>query len=81
LAKKVEAGFNADGVSPNVVATCREILTIAKFDLVLLFTVIADMVLKPSGSDWPVLLLMVLVLAAAGILWMVPALRRTAAAT
>ena len=81
LAKKVEAGFKAEGVSPNVVATCREILTIAKFDLVLLFTIIADMVLKPSGSDWPVLLLMVLVLAAAGILWMVPALRRTAAAT
>jgi uncharacterized membrane protein len=81
LAKKVEAGFKAEGVSQNVVATCRQILTIAKFDLVLLFTVIADMVLKPSQSDWPVLLLMVLVLAVAGVLWMLPALRRTAAAT
>ena len=76
LTKKVDAGFKADGASPDVVATCRETLTIAKFDLVLLFTVIADMVLKPSPSDWPVLAIMALALLAAGMLWLVPALSR-----
>ena len=62
LAKKADAGFKARGASPEVVATSREILTLAKFDLVLLFTVIADMVLKPSPSDWLLLLVMALAL-------------------
>ena len=49
-AKKVQAGFAAGGVTAEVVAVSREILTIAKFDAVLLFTVIADMVLKPGAG-------------------------------
>jgi uncharacterized membrane protein len=77
LAKKAEAGFSANGITPDVVATCQKILTIAKFDTVLLFTVIADMVLKPqSSSDWPVLLLMALAIAAAAALWMIPVRRK-----
>jgi uncharacterized membrane protein len=71
-AKAVEAGFSARGASPDVLATCREILTIARVDLVLLFTVIADMVLKPAPSDWPVLMVMALVLVAAGLVWLSP---------
>jgi uncharacterized membrane protein len=76
LAKRAEAGFKTSGTSPDVVATCREILTLAKFDLVLLFTVIADMVLKPGPSDWLLLLIMALVLLAAAIFWLVPVLSR-----
>lgn len=76
LAKKVEAGFAAGGASPGVVATSREILTIARFDVVLLFTVVADMVLKPAPSNWPVLALMVLALLAAAFVWLVPTLSR-----
>jgi len=79
LAKKVESGFKAGGATPGVVATCRELLTLAKFDLVLLFTVIADMVLKPGTSDWPILLIMAVVLLAAAALWLAPVLRRTGA--
>jgi len=77
MAKKVEAGFKTGGATQDVVVTCRELLTLAKFDLVLLFTVIADMVLKPEASDWPILLAMVLVLVAAAALWLTPALRKS----
>lgn len=79
-AKKVEAGYTSGGVTTDVVATCREILTIAKFDLVLLFTVIADMVLKPSLGDWLTLLLMVAVIAAAAAIWLRPIFMKPATA-
>ena len=72
MTKKVEAAFQAGSTGPDVLATCREILTIARFDLVLLFTVIADMVLKPSPSDWSVLAIMALVLVTAAFLWLSP---------
>ena len=77
LAKKAEAGFRANGAAPDVVATCQKILTIAKFDTVLLFTVIADMVLKPEPSDWGVLLIMALAVAAAALAWMTPVGRKS----
>jgi uncharacterized membrane protein len=71
-AKKVEAGYASGGVSPPVVATCREILAIAKFDLVLLFTIVATMVLKPQPADWVVLLIMAIVVVGAGVLFLRP---------
>jgi hypothetical protein len=43
--------------------------------MVLLFTVVADMVLKPDLGDWPVLLVMVIVLAAAGAVFLSPVMR------
>ena len=76
LAKKAEIGFKAGGASSDVVSTSRDILTLAKFDLVLLFTVIADMVLKPSPSDWLLLLAMALALLVAATFWLVPVLSR-----
>jgi hypothetical protein len=81
MAKKVESGFAQGGVTPDLVALCREILTIAKFDMVLLFTIIADMVIKPSFAEWPILLIMVLVLAGAAYLWLTPTFRKTMATT
>lgn len=72
MSKKVEAAFQAGSTGPEVITTCRDILTIARFDLVLLFTVIADMVLKPTPADWPVLSIMALVLVAAALMWLSP---------
>lgn len=74
-AKRVEAGFKAGGVTPDVVGVSREILTIAKFDMVVLFTVIADMVLKPGTSDVITLAIMALAILAAGAVWLTPVLR------
>jgi hypothetical protein len=79
-AKKVEAGYAAGGVTPAVLGVSREILTIGKFDTVLLFTVVADMVLKPGLSDWPVLALMALALVAAAVAWLTPMFRKGAVA-
>lgn len=79
-AKAVEAGYKSGGVTPATVALCREILAIAKFDAVLLFTVIADMVLKPEGGDWIVLAVFVIALVAAAAVWLTPVLRKPAAA-
>ena len=79
-AKKVESGFAANGVTPATAALCREILTIAKFDAVLLFTVVADMVLKPDAGDWVTLLAFVVVLVAAAAVWLTPVFRRPATA-
>ncbi len=70
------ASRSAGGATPAVVATCRELLSIARFDLVLLFTVIADMVFKPDPASWLTLLVMALALLAAGMLWLMPALSR-----
>lgn len=75
-AKRAEAGRVAGGATPAVVAICREILAIAKFDMVLLFTIVADMVLKPSADDWATLLVMALVIVAAGIVLLSPVLRK-----
>ena len=71
-AKKVEAGYASGGVCAPVVATCREMLAIAKFDLVLLFTIVANMVLKPQPSDWITLLIMAIVVVGAGALFLRP---------
>jgi hypothetical protein len=70
-----------NGVTPKAVAISREILTIAKFDMTVLFVIVADMVLKPQLGDWITLLIFVLVIAAAGYVFLVPMFRpKTAAA-
>jgi len=79
-AKKVDAAFKAGGATAQVVAICCEMLTIAKFDAVLLFTVVADMVLKPGGGDWIILAVMAIVLIAAAAVWLTPVFRKPAMA-
>ena len=76
-AKKVAA---EDGVTPKAVALSREILTIAKFDMAVLFVVIADMVLKPDLSDWGWLVAFAAVIVAAAAFWLAPVLRKVAPA-
>ena len=76
-AKKVQA---ENGVTPAGVALSREILTIAKFDMTVLFVVIADMVLKPDPSDWGWLVVFAVVIVVAAVLWLTPVLRKPATA-
>jgi predicted membrane channel-forming protein YqfA (hemolysin III family) len=81
--KRAEAGFAAGGATPAVIAQCREILAVAKFDMVLLFTIVADMVLKPGWNDlgsWVTIAIFALVIAAAGYVFLMPTLRPKAAA-
>jgi hypothetical protein len=67
------------GVTPLAVSVSREILTIAKFDMTMLLVIIADMVIKPSVSDWGWLVAFAVVIVSAGALWLPPALRKAAA--
>jgi uncharacterized membrane protein len=73
-AKKVESEHVAGGATPQAIATSREIVTIARFDMVLLFTVVADMVLKPTPADWVTLVVMALVILGAAVLFLRPLL-------
>jgi uncharacterized membrane protein len=52
-----------------------KMLQIAKFDYVMLFTVIADMVLKPQWSDTILLMVMAVVLVVGAVLFLLPGLR------
>lgn len=79
-AKKADTGFKAGGATPQVVAISRELLTIAKFDAVLLFVVVADMVLKPTTNDWLTLAIMAIVLIVAAVMWLTPVFRKPAMA-
>jgi hypothetical protein len=77
--KAKRVGHASTGVTPEIVGTSREILAIATFDMVLLFSVVAVMVIKPQQSDWPVLAVVALVIAATG-LWLLGRLRPQAIA-
>ncbi len=79
-AKKVEAGYAAGGVTPQVLATCRELLAFAKFDITVLFVVVADIVLKPQADDWVLLAIMAAVILAAGAIFLRPRLSASPAA-
>lgn len=78
--EKIEAAHRASGVTPDLVRQCREILQIAKFDTVLLFAIIADMVLKPTAEDYLMLGIIALAIIAAAILFLMP-MRSTRKAT
>jgi uncharacterized membrane protein len=56
-----------------------KMLQIAKFDYVMLFTVIADMVLKPQWSDVVLLVVMAVLLVVGAVLFLLPGLRPAAA--
>jgi uncharacterized membrane protein len=67
------------GYSEQARDAADEILTLAKFDYLMLFVVVADMVYKPALNDWPLLLVMVIALAAGGAFFLSPVLRKPAA--
>ena len=61
-------------------ANAGKLLQVSRFDFVMLFTVIADMVLKPQWSDVALLVIMALVLAAGFAVFLLPALQQKPAA-
>jgi hypothetical protein len=63
--KKIGEQLAAGGMTPATAAGIRRILTIARVDAVLLFVIVADMALKPTGDDVGVLAVMALAVAAA----------------
>jgi len=58
----------------------NKLLQVSKFDYVMLFTVIADMVLKPAWSDLVLLVVMAVVLIAGAVVFLLPALSAKPAA-
>jgi uncharacterized membrane protein len=74
-AERIGALIARDGVSDEAFALGHELLQISKFDYVMLFVVIADMVFKPTLADWPVLAAMAIALVAAAMAFLPPVLR------
>jgi hypothetical protein len=74
------AGMAGAGDMAGAIASGRRMLAIAKFDYTVMILIIADMVLKPALTDWPVIGAMAAVLAAGVALFLVPALQGGAAA-
>lgn len=74
-ADKVDAILKSGPINQEGMGIGRELLAIAKFDYVMLFVVVADMVFKPTGGDWLVLLLMVVALLLAGFFFLAPLFR------
>lgn len=80
LAERVKALSTTPGKGPEAYVAARRLLAIAKFDMMMLFTIVLLMVAKPGWSDWPVLLVVAAVLALAGLAFLKPARRVAVAA-
>jgi len=74
-ADKVAAIMAKDGMTEEALAIGHDLLSISKFDYVMLFVVVADMVFKPTISDWPVLAVMAIALVVAGYFFLTPVLQ------
>jgi len=75
-AMRIEKIAAAEGASDRAWALGRELLTLAKFDYVMLFMVVADMVFKPTPADWGVLAAMAVIIVAAAIAFIMPVVRQ-----
>ena len=70
------AALGKEGKTDAAVAEGQRLLGVSKFDYVMLFTVVADMVFKPAWSDVWLLGIMAVVLIVGAGLFLVPALGR-----
>lgn len=61
-----------EGASPAAVAQAKRLLRVVKFDMVLLYTIVADMVLKPTTGDVGILTAMAVIVAAAAAMFLGP---------
>ena len=55
------AQLEAEGMTPEVAGKIKQLLTLARIDLVVLYLVVADMAIKPTGDDAGVLVAMALI--------------------
>lgn len=81
MSERVAETVAREGVGPAAVGQGRHLLQHVKFDMVLLYTIVADMVLKPTSDDVGVLAAMAVVLVVAGALFLVGGSRRQAVAS
>lgn len=72
LAEQAKALAATPGKQPEAHRAARRLLAVAKFDLVMLFSIVLLMVAKPGWSDWPLLLVVAAVLALAGVAFLRP---------
>ncbi len=79
-ADAISAMGAAGGLSEAGRALGDELLAISKFDYIVLFVVVADMVFKPGWGDWPLLLVMLAVLIGGGFAFLTPVIRKELAA-
>lgn len=68
------------GRTDEAMAAGERLMSVSKFDYAVMLVVIADMVLKPYWTDFVVIALFVVVVAAAAIAFLLPALRSEPAA-
>ena len=81
-AGRIAKGIETEGASsPGVQARIRRLLILSRIDLVVLFLIIFDMVVKPSFDDGWTIVGALLVAAVLAALLVMPALRRPAAQT
>jgi len=66
LSERISAMIEADGFTDTARAESERLLTLARLDYVVLFLVIFDMAVKPTGDDVGVLVFMALVLVVGG---------------
>jgi hypothetical protein len=77
-AEKLLALIRSGHPAADVFGPGREIVAIAKFDYVMLFTIVSDMVLKPGPADTAVLAAMAVVVVGAGVVFLRPLLKASA---
>lgn len=63
--KEIAGMLERDGVTPEVGTKITQLITLGRIDLVVLYLVVADMVLKPTGDDVGLLIAMAVILVAA----------------
>jgi uncharacterized membrane protein len=73
-AERIAALIAKEGYSDEVVRQGSDLLSISKFDYVMLFVVVADMVYRPTLADPVVLLVMAAALVAGGLYFLRPVL-------
>jgi hypothetical protein len=58
LAEQVKALYATPGKQPEAFIAARRLLAVAKFDMVMLFSIVLLLVAKPGWNDWPLLLVL-----------------------
>jgi hypothetical protein len=74
------AGYVADGRIDEALAAGRKMMRIARFDYTIMFVIVLDMVFKPGWTDFVVIAVMALIVAAGAIAFLGLAQRETEAA-
>src|SRR3954447_14959439 len=65
--EEIDQMLASEGMTPRVAAKITEMLTLARIDLVVLYLVIADMAIKPTGDDVGVLIGMAVIVTVAAL--------------